>query len=560
MPGAAESTRLTLGDDELKERFYRLQTSSDVAALLDVSYNRLTFHIWRKSYSSRYKKFSITKRNGGSRSISAPQGGLRIIQQKLAQVLMAVHRPKPSSHGFVRGRSIVTNAAKHIGRRVVLNVDLRDFFPSIHFGRVRGMFVAHPFHLPAEVATLLAQICFAGEPGLPQGAPTSPVVANMIASPMDSRLQRLAELLHCTYSRYADDLTFSTTRRVLPEALLLENGGQLSPGVTLQDAIHASGFSVNLEKLRSQSRYERQEVTGLVVNQRVNVPRRFVRQIRAMVHAWDRYGYAAAQAEFTAAFDTKHRHPKSLPRDYESVLFGKLAYLHMIRGGWDLVYLHLLEKARALRPPQGRRPRFHTLPTGWDAIVVLERDVSAFLRDNRESQGTGFLLDGVGLVTAAHVVHDMNGFPLSSMLAFQHYEHAPQHVLRHEYADIPRDIAVMTNPFRAIRPLVSGDSGLLRPGDEVTVVGFGHWSETSSRQVTRARVTGRLFVDPVHRILIDSPIHTGNSGGPVLNSQHQVVGIAVTGSPYGDYPNGVVPIEEVLALLSQNANTSASVP
>jgi RNA-directed DNA polymerase len=178
----------------------------------------LEYTIYVLPESEKYRSFRIPKKrkDAGKRVIQEPIPNLKIIQQKLLHVLQLVYNPKPSVHGFRQGKSIVTNAENHVKRRYVFNLDLKDFFPSIHFGRVH--FRAHPYNLNYKVATVLAQIC--SQPtGLPQGAPTSPIVSNMLCARMDSQLQTLAKRHYCYYTRYADDLTFSTSRRKFPAAL-----------------------------------------------------------------------------------------------------------------------------------------------------------------------------------------------------------------------------------------------------------------------------------------------------------------------------------------------------
>ena len=178
-----------------------------VAALLDVTYETLVYYLYELG-DRRYRTFQIAKRRGGTRTIAGPKSGLKAIQRKLAQVLSAIYRPRVSVQGFVPGRSIGTNALLHESSTYILNLDLEDFFPSINFGRVRGLFIAAPYAVPRAVATVMAQIC-CFQNALPQGAPTSPIIANMISSRMDANLQKLARRHRCLYSRYADDLTFS---------------------------------------------------------------------------------------------------------------------------------------------------------------------------------------------------------------------------------------------------------------------------------------------------------------------------------------------------------------
>lgn len=374
------------------------------------------------------------------------------------------------------------------------------------------------------------------------------MIANMIAAPLDSRLQEIAEKLHCTYTRYADDITFSTTRTKFPPDLVEDQQGKLVIGALLDDALCSSGFAANLAKLKLRTRFERQEVTGLVVNDFANVPRNFVRQIRAMIHAWKKYGFTAAQHEYTTRYETKHRHPHSPPRDFAAVLFGKLAYLRMVRGKWDGVFLNLLTAARGLNDK-----RFLTLPSGWDAVVVLERENSTGAAGG-PSQGSAFVLDGVGLVTAAHVVYGMSvlghQIKLTSMQVFRPYANAPRKDVEIQSDDRSLDVAILNNPFGSIKGLSAGETRHLKPGDEVRLIGYGHWADGSSYQEIRARVTGWKRVEKSLRFVIDRPIPQGASGGPVLNAKHQVIGIAVTGSKDGEYPNTVVPIELLKAHLA----------
>jgi RNA-directed DNA polymerase len=190
---------LTSEPDTWRELFFEVKTARDVAALLEVDYRHLVWMVYgnRDSY---YDDFSIPKRRGGERQISAPRGSLKLLQGKLASILGAVYLRKPPVHGFVRDRSILTNARSHSRSQFVLNIDLVDFFPSIHFGRVRGLFSKKPYYRPSDAATALAAIC-CYQDALPQGAATSPVTANMICGQLDSQLLRLAAAHDCTYTR-----------------------------------------------------------------------------------------------------------------------------------------------------------------------------------------------------------------------------------------------------------------------------------------------------------------------------------------------------------------------
>ncbi len=240
----------------------------------------------------------MPKRSGGQRNISAPCDALKRLQRNLADLLqdcvdelaIVKKRRDHASHGFTRKRSIITNARQHRHRRWVLNLDLEDFFPSINFGRVRGYFVKNnDFALHPDVATVVAQIaCF--ENSLPQGSPCSPAISNLVAHVLDMRLVKLAAEVGCTYSRYADDLTFSTNKKDFPPEIAVPSGsdGQGAhlwlPAEGVQGIIERSGFRINKKKTHVMYRSSRQEVTGLVVNQKISVPSGYRHSVRAMVH------------------------------------------------------------------------------------------------------------------------------------------------------------------------------------------------------------------------------------------------------------------------------------
>jgi RNA-directed DNA polymerase len=155
-----------------------LTTKRDLSDLLDLNYSKqFIYYVYRKPFANQYKKFKIPKKRGGERQISAPVTPLKLIQQKLLPYLEELYRIRPPVHGYVRGRSIISGAQKHLRKRLVLNVDLENFFDSINFGRVWGMLISKPYMLSHEVATAIARIvCLDNK--LPQGAPTSPIISN----------------------------------------------------------------------------------------------------------------------------------------------------------------------------------------------------------------------------------------------------------------------------------------------------------------------------------------------------------------------------------------------
>ena len=272
---------------------------SDVAKLLDFKPKAVSYILYKQLAATKYKTFQIPKRNGGQRTIKAPVDALKVLQRKLSDLLQdcvdeinaANNRKYRPAHGFKRKCSIITNARQHRHRRWVFNLDLEDFFPSINFGRVRGFLLKNrDFELHEDVATVIAQIaCY--ENSLPQGSPCSPVISNLVAHLLDMRLVKFASAAGCTYSRYADDLTFSTNKNKCPVDIAVPSGtdGVAShlwlPGVTLQKVIERTGFRINAKKTHLMYRASRQDVTGLVVNEKINVRWEYRHNVRAMVHS-----------------------------------------------------------------------------------------------------------------------------------------------------------------------------------------------------------------------------------------------------------------------------------
>lgn len=338
--------------EELSKKFKELKSPYDVAQLLQVPYKYLIYYIYGIPHDSRYTKFQVPKKSRGYRTIHSPNGSLGIVQRKLSQVLYAVYRPRPSVHGFATSRSIITNAKAHVGKKFILNLDIKDFFDSINFGRVRGLFMGKPYELDEKVATILAQIC-CFDNRLPQGAPTSPIVSNLICAKMDSELQRFSLEQGLFYTRYADDITLSSNRKELPVSLVscYEKGSsKVVLGDELRALIERNGFRINEAKVRlSYNKTQRQEVTGLIVNQTVNVSRKYVRNIDGALHAWEKYGLQAATETYESKYAKKVTLPeKELARFVDS-LRGKIEFVGSVRGKDDYLYQKLLSKFNDIR-------------------------------------------------------------------------------------------------------------------------------------------------------------------------------------------------------------------
>lgn len=282
------------------DKLKKAQSLTELAKLLGFTPKGVSYVLYKLDPAKKYRSFEIPKKSGGVRTINAPEPQLALLQTRLAELLYAcVHERKQenarfwfASHGFHQGRTIVSNAEVHRRRRFVFNLDLEDFFGTINFGRVRGFFIRDAmFSLEPKVATIIAQIA-CHDNALPQGSPCSPVISNLIGNILDSRLLALARNTRCTYTRYADDLTFSTNEKLFPTEIAVNvHGADWEVGAKLRKTIEGAGFSINPVKTRMSLRQSRQTVTGLVVNAKANINQDYYRAARAMCNLLFQTGY-----------------------------------------------------------------------------------------------------------------------------------------------------------------------------------------------------------------------------------------------------------------------------
>jgi RNA-directed DNA polymerase len=300
-----------------------MQTAADVAAAMQIplpTLRWLTYH--RKAAALvHYHRYEIAKKTGGVRCISAPKPALARAQRWVWSHVLAPIAPEDAAHGFVPGKSIVTNAAGHVGRAVVVNLDLRDFFPSVTFRRVKGLFQKLGYN--EHVATVLALLCTEppriaaeldgkvyhvalGTRMLPQGACTSPALTNVLCRKLDRRLAGLACRHGYAYTRYADDLTFSGDNAKAVGRLLR----------SVRSILEEEGFTEHPRKTKVMRRARRQEVTGLTVNERPKVSRQELRELRAILHNATVHGLAS---------QNRQGRP-----DFAAYLRGRVAFVCMV--------------------------------------------------------------------------------------------------------------------------------------------------------------------------------------------------------------------------------------
>ena len=335
--------------DQLKADFFAVETKRQLANVLNVKYKDLAYNLYKLSDDEKYIEFRIKKRGKGDRLIIAPNSGIKFIQKNLSEILLEIYPDKNCVHGYVKGKGIRSNALIHVKKKNVINIDLEEFFPSINFGRVRGIFKSKPFNFNDEISTTLAQICcYKGI--LPQGAPTSPIISNFICRSLDNAMLNLARRGKFNYTRYADDITFSTNMLPITKEIGNISNNILHLSTELEEIINTNGFKINESKTRFAHNNNRQEVTGLIVNKFPNVKRNYVRHVRAMIHALEKYEISNAAREHFEKYNYKHKRELNIEVSYIYELAGKIGYIGMIKGKDDPIYIKMSQRIKKLYP------------------------------------------------------------------------------------------------------------------------------------------------------------------------------------------------------------------
>lgn len=281
----------------------------------------------------RYKKFNISKKSGKKRKIKSPDELLKRVQKLINFLLQVIFEPYShySSNGFLFGKGIIRNAKPHINKNYVLNLDIKDFFPSINFRRVKVVLELNPFNLLYDrerISFLIANIC-THKNHLPQGAPTSPILSNIVTQRLDRNLTRECVNLNIKYTRYADDLTFSSNQNILNQSFIKK----------IKHIIKYENFELNNDKTRLQTSMQRQQVTGLIVNEKLNVKREYLQKVRAMLNNWDKGGLSYAEQVFK-----NHQPIEKKEYPFKNVLLGHISFIKQIKGSENNVSIKLIEK------------------------------------------------------------------------------------------------------------------------------------------------------------------------------------------------------------------------
>ncbi len=504
----------------------------NVADAVGSEIDELNFFAFGIREGEAYEKAKLKKRKGGYRPIRKPVPRLSEIQRKLANLLSDIYEPPPCTFGFVEGESIVENAKPHVSKKWVLCADLKGFFKQIHFGRVRGVLKTSKYGFTEDAAVAVANICTCSE-GLPQGAPSSPIISNIVAYSLDQVLMTLANKSGTYYTRYADDITFSTDKRYFPEELAELEDGETFIGEEFSSIVESAGFELNREKCRLQPNSQRQIVTGLVVNDFVNVPEKLRKETRAMLYAWETHGEEAAEKELNNKYYSKHRAPFRDPSvNFRSVLRGKIEFIGDVRGKIDNLYLRRMGKFFELSGMPEKAEKIRNRLNPLESAIWLfqsKREVAGpeGKKFEKRINATAVMVEQLGVLTCEHCIGDemklrKPGENISIPVTVVH-------------KDTDADIALlspkkeaMPEPFKGVGLKFSAES--LERGDVVHAAGFPKYKEGDEFSFESGNITRVSEGPDVHEILISPTVVSGHSGGPVLNDEFEVVGIITSGA------------------------------
>lgn len=526
--------------------------------ILEISDKSLRYFLYSTKKDNFYREFKLKKKNGGERIILAPSVELKQIQKKMAYIFNLIYKPKICTYGFVKNKNIVGNAKCHSNTRLIFNLDLKDFFNQIHFGRVRGMFLNKPYEIGEEASTTFAQLA-CHKSILPQGAPSSPIITNMICKPLDNQLIKLAKKYRLHYSRYADDITFSTYKECFPKAIVEGDLNSLNVGKELLGILNKNGFNVNEDKVFLNSKFERQEVTGLVVNKFPNLKREYIKEIRAILHNCEKHGIYNEARKYILSGKCKNKNiiskvpKKEYENDiiewFEEVLKGKINHIKVVRGDNNYIFL---KYAKQLNEISGK----HIFDTSLiDSLnEKIHRNVFIVEGEGEEVyQGTCFVLKGFGILTNYHVTSKLGFY---NVYSHDKYNFKPNFFIgkdiNEEKSNEDIDYALYNYMKDYASEFEIGDSKKLQIGDRVTIIGYPDYSKNDTPYIHTCRVTSiKNHYHGSRLVTVSGRIIHGSSGGPVLNDKGEIIGlikggIATTDEGINSNNQGFIPIDDIL--------------
>lgn len=512
----------------------QIKDNRELSEYLGLTCQQLAYFAYSKR-SHHYATWRIPKKNGGIRTIEAPLGALKTIQRKLIPLFESLYCELPCVYGFIHNKSIANNAQRHIQKKMIMSIDLVDFFPSITSGRIHELLIKG-FHFEDEVANTLTNIvCHNGH--LPQGAPTSPILSNMVCFKMDRGFLSLAAKHKFTYTRYADDLTFSVTSSYAA-SFLFDKGKWGIDGINdeIRRIVAANGFVINPEKIMIAGRGTRQVVNSVLVNKKCNMNRETYRSFRALFHIWKTQGYNAALLAYIRA------NPQYLSRLFvDDEFIEKNKFISHIRGRLDFLTMVITVSGHTTQPLEKLWASFHDITKEKVPFVSPDRYVlrldwvyDTVSGDVNAATGSAFSVNGF-LVTCEHCLPPAFDVDLEGKSpAISFCQEKGEESLSVDEPCFKRvacfDLAYAFVEAPSFIP-ISRVANSYWPQNGESVIAAGYPGGKGS-YVIEAKVINRLANGCIR---VDRPFIVGMSGGPVFNSRRELIGIVVKGSDESSY-------------------------
>jgi len=509
-----------------------------------------------------YSRVNIPKRNGSQRKIFIPNENLLKLQRRLKIILDDSYNPHRNATGFIKNKNIVDNASIHVNKKYILNMDLENFFETITAGRVFAMFEKYFKITNKDVCFFLTRICCHPDGFLPQGAPTSPTISNIISKQLDKQITKYVNKAGNTihYSRYADDITFSSNYNF--ESGLLEiDDNNYKIGKKIKNIINESGFNINNDKTRYQTHNQHQEVTGIVVNEKLNVNRKYIRNIRAMIHS---VKMDCGQLDKPVKKFNKINNRNVDINGLFKVIRGKIEYVGMVKGYHDKVFENIAnkfnetynlvnemleingeEKLKSVSIINIYSPHFTYLVPDGDVYFNPEGSMAYGL-------GSAFLLKNYGIVSNYHVFKELLDFFENSKGIVEKSRIRKPDIGYINNVEYPIKLLSVDNKKQKIihTKIVKYDENydliLLEPkninfkeygynlaslpmeiDNPIKLLGFPNFKTGDAVREIDGKIIN--INKSEEKFEINRSILAGNSGGPILNSNKEVIGVASEG-------------------------------
>lgn len=424
---------------------------------------------------------------------------------------------------------------------------MKDFFDTIHIGRVIGLFKSKPFCFNADIANKLAYlVCYKRR--LPQGAPTSPIISNFICRRLDNDLIKLTSKYKIVCTRYCDDITISTDFNSLPPSILTYQDNHYFIGAELESVIRGNDFLLNYDKLRCQLKRNRQTVTGLVVNKKVNIQKSKYRHFRAIMHSVEKNGLK----ETAERNDLFNKDGEGDIETFKRFLRGTIEYYKMVLSPSSNKYQRFahqyntfVEKDKLKVPPS-----FDDLQN--TAVYMIEDH--GFI-----NQGTAFYVQGVGFVTCLHNVYNLSELDAKKLneeldgfvVLYLPTQPDKKYKAKCVAASTEYDLIVLEieeNPKLGYE--INTNPNYARNVETFATIGYP--SSSSPHVNKNARITYKEERNEMILYCISETIYCGDSGGPVLDKNNHVVGYIDRGNKKGEKEeeyNAFCPITHLLEII-----------